>query len=107
MRDNSTTLLPPPPKRKQFFEKLVASNSKLAATNEELLAVVNFLTNNNKDLQLETNCLKKRGGSGEKDGKRDTTLLPHFKREGYHEPDACFEMANNKNKRPLGWESWL
>ena len=59
---------------KTVLEQLVASNAKLAATNEELVAVVKKLTNENKDLQRETNRLNKRGGNGATQGKRDPTF---------------------------------
>ena len=37
--------------KKTFLEQLVNNNAKLVATNEELVAVVEKLTNDNKDLQ--------------------------------------------------------
>ena len=89
---------------KTVLEQIVASSAKLATTNKELMAVVKKLTNDNKDLQRETNCLKKRGGSGATQGKRDPTLCPHCKKEVYHEPDACFDLANNKDKQRPGWK---
>ena len=92
---------------KTVLEQLVASNAKFAATNEELVAIVKKLTNKNKDLQRETNRLKKRGGSGETLGKRNPTVCPHFRKEGYHESRACFELAKNKYKRPPGLRIWL
>ena len=54
---------------KSVLEKLVAKNAKLAATNEDLVAIV-------KNVQLETYRLKKTGGSGETQGKRDPTVPP-------------------------------
>ena len=85
----------------------MANNAKFSATNKELVAVVKKLSNKNKDIQRETFRLKKKGGGGATQGKRDPTLLPHFKNEGYYEPDAFFELVKNKDKRPPGWKIWL
>ena len=82
----------------------MANNAKLAATNEELAAIVKKLSNKNKDFQRETYRVKEKGGSGAKQGKRDPTFFPHCKKEGYHEPNVCFEQAKNKDKRPPGWK---
>ena len=84
--------------------KIVDNNAKIAATNKELVAIVKNLSNKNKDLQRKTYRLKKKGGSEATQRKRDPTLCPHWKKEGYHEPDACFEIAKNKDKRPPGWK---
>ena len=73
----------------------MANNAKLAATNEELVAIVKKMSNKNKDFQQETYPLKKTGGRGATKGKRDPTLCSHCKKEGYHAPDACFELENN------------
>ena len=80
---------------KSVLEQQVANNAKLAATNENLVAIVKQLSNEIKNIKRETYCLKKTG------------VIPHCKKEGYNSPDACFELSNNKNKRPTGWKSWL
>ena len=87
---------------KTVLELLVASNAKLVATNEELVAVIKKSTNKNKDLQQETNRLKKRGSSGATQGKRKPTFCPHFNKEGYRDSGACFDLAKNKDNRPPG-----
>ena len=62
---------------KSVLEQLVANNTNLVVTNEELVAIVKRLSNKNKDLQRETYCPKKTGGSRATQGKRDLTLSPH------------------------------
>ena len=93
--------------KKSVLENLVANNSKLASTNKDLVAMVKKLSNKIKNTERETSCFKKTGSSGASQGKRDLTLFPHCKKEGYHAPDACFELAKNKDKPPTGWKSWL
>ena len=85
----------------------MANNAKLAATNEDLVAIVKKLSNEIKNIERETYRLKKTGNSGASQGKRDPTLCPHFKKEGYHKPDSWFELVNNKDKHPPGWKRWL
>ena len=80
----------------------MANNTKLAATNENLVAVVKKLTNDIKYIKRETYRLNKGG-----QGKQDPTLCPNFKKEGYHSPEACYELVKNKDKRPTGWKSLL
>ena len=63
--------------------------------------------NEHKDLQREINLLKKRGGSGASQGNKDPTMCPHYKKGGYHEPDASFDLEKKKDKRPPGWKSEL
>ena len=85
----------------------MANNAKLATSNEELVAVVKKLSNENKDLQRETLRLKKKGGGWETQEKSYPTLCSNCEKEGYHEPDACFELENNKDNLPPGWKIWL
>ena len=92
---------------KSVLDKLMANNAKIAAINKDLVAIVKQLSNDIKNLERETYCLKKTGGSGASQGKIYPTLFPHCKKEGYHAPDACFEIAKNKDKRPPGWKNWL
>ena len=62
---------------KTVLERLVASNAKLAATNEELTAVVKILINYNRDIQRESNRLKKRSDRRATQEKRDQKMCPH------------------------------
>ena len=87
--------------------KLVANNSKLTATNKNLVVIVKKLSNKMNNLERKTSRRKKTSGIGALQGKRDPTLCPHCKKEGYRAPDACFELAQNKEKRPPGWKIWL
>ena len=89
--------------KKSVLEQLVAKNAKLAATNEELVAILKKVSNNIKNIERETSRLKKTGGQG----KRDPTLCPHCKKEGYHAAESCFELVKNKYKHPPGWKSSL
>ena len=74
--------------KKSVLEQLVTNNAKLTATNEDLVAIVKKLSKEIKNLERETYRLKKTGNSGASQGKRDPTLCPHFKKEGYHKPDS-------------------
>ena len=58
---------------KSVLKQMVSNNSKLAATNEDLVAMVKKLSNKIKNLERETSCLKKTGGSGASQGKRYST----------------------------------
>ena len=88
---------------RSVLEKLVGNNTKLAANNESLVAMVKKLTGDIKNLERENSRLKKvRQVSG-----RGPTLCHNFKKEGYHQPDACYKLAKNKGKRPPGWRSSL
>ena len=75
---------------------LVADNTKLAATKKNLVAVFKKLTNDIKYIERETSCLKKGG-----QGKRDPTLCPHFKKRGYHAPEACYGLVKKNTSAPL------
>ena len=92
---------------KSVLNQLVSNNSKLAATNEDLVAMVKKWFNEIKNLEIENSCPKKTGGIGASQVRRDPTLCPHCKKEGYHAPDAYFELAKKKDKRPPGWKIWL
>ena len=88
---------------KSILEQLVLNNTKLAASNERLVALVKKLTGDIKNLELDNSQLKKGGQvSGQ-----NTTLFHHSKKEGYHHPDAYYELAKNKDKLPPGWRSSL
>ena len=90
-----------------MLEQLVVNESKLATNNEDLVAMVQKLSNKIKNIERETSYLKKMGASRASQGNRDPNLCPHCKKEGYRAPDACFELAQNKEKRPPGWKIWL
>ena len=77
--------------------------TKLAASNKSLVALVTKLTGDIKNLERDNLCLKK---GGQVSG-RSPTLYHHCKKEGYHQPDAYYELDKNKYKRPPGWRSSL
>ena len=52
----------------------MANNAKINATNEEMVVIVKNISNKNKDIQQETYCLKKTGGSRETQRERYPTL---------------------------------
>ena len=90
--------------KKLVLEQLVANNAKLAATNKDLVAIVKKLSNKIKDIKRETYHVKKTDGSRASQGKSYPTLCHNCKKEGYNAPDACFELAKNKDKLPIGWK---
>ena len=86
---------------KSVLEKLVANNTKLAANNQSLVAMVKKLTGDIKNLERDNSRLKK----GMQIRGRGPTLCHHCKKERYHQSDACYELATNKDKCPLVEES--
>ena len=73
----------------------------LATSNESLVALVKKLTGDIKNLERDNSRLKKGG----KVRGWVTTLCNYCKKEGYHQPEACYELAKNKDKRPLVGEA--
>ena len=87
---------------KLVLEQPVVNNTKLVANNENLVAMVKKLTSHIKNLERENSRLKKGGKII-----RVPTICHHCKKEGYHAPDACYELVNSKDKRLPGWRSSL
>ena len=80
------------------LDELVKTNAMLTATNVTLTATILKLTKVVNDL---TEVKKGRGGSGSGGGGRgDAKHCPNCKRDTWHKPDDCFELAKNKDKRP-------
>ena len=88
--------------KKSVLEQLLVNNTKLAATNESLVVMVKKVTGDIKNLERDNTRLKKGGQSSQ-----GPTLCHHCKREEYHAPDACDNLAENKDKIPPGWRSLL
>ena len=88
--------------KKSVLEQLVVNNIKLAANNESLVETVKKLTGDIKNIERD-NARLKNGGQNS----RGPTLCHHCKKEVYHAPDACYELAKNKDKPPPGWRSLL
>ena len=75
----------------------------LATRNESLVTLVKKLTGDIKNLERDNSRLKKGGQISV----RSTTLCHHCKKEGYHQPEACYELAEIKDKPPPGWRNSL
>ena len=81
---------------KPVIQQLVLNNTTPLTSNESLVAQVKKLTGEIKNLERENSHLKKGGQvSGQ-----STTLLHHCKKEGYHQPEACYKISKNKDKPP-------
>ena len=89
--------------KKGVLQQLVLNNTPLTTSNESLVALVNKLNGNIKNLERENSRLKK----GRKLSSRNTTLCTNFKKEVFHQPEACYELLKNKDKRLPGWRSAL
>ena len=83
---------------KSVLQQLVLNNTKTATSNERLVALVKKLTGEIKNLERDKLRLKK---GGQVSG-HSTILCHHCKKEGYHQPDACYKLAKNKDTRPPG-----
>ena len=87
---------------KLVLEQLVANNTKLSSNNSRLVAMVKKLTGDIKNVERDNSRLKKSGQSS-----RVPTACYRCKKDGYHAPNACCELAKNKGKLPPGWISLL
>ena len=85
---------------KSVLEQLVENNTKLAANNKSLVAMVKKLTGDIKNLERDNDRLNKVGQSI-----RGLTLFYHCNREGYHAPDACYELEKQITRAPLVGEA--
>ena len=72
------------------------NNTTLSTSNESLVALVKKLSGDIKNLEQEISRLKK----GRQVSSRNTTLCTNCKKEGFHHPEAFYELLNNKYKRP-------
>ena len=57
-----------------------------------------------KNLEQEISRIKK---PGQASASNPPTLCINCKKKGYHQPQDCYELAKNKDKRPPGWRSAL
>ena len=76
------------------------NNTTLAARNESLVALVRKHQNEIKNLERELARYKK---PGQVIARNPPTLCANCKKEGYHQPQDCYELVKNKDKRPPGW----
>ena len=88
---------------KVVLHQLVLNNTTQSTSNKSLVALVKNLSNDIKNLEREISRMKKGGQVSA----RNTTLCAHCKKEGFHQPQDCFELIKNKDKRPPGWRSAL
>ena len=88
---------------KELLNQLVLNNTTLTNSNESLVDLVKKQANDLKNLERELARLKKPQASA----RNPPTLCANCKKEGYHQPQDCYELAKNKDKRPPGWRSTL
>ena len=90
---------------KDSIDSLVKSNALLTKTNAELSALVKSQA---ADIKSggggRRNRDKKAGGDKPR---RESKYCPNCKRDTWHDPDECFELTKNKDKRPANWKSAL
>ena len=90
--------------------ELVKTNATLTTTNATLTATILKPTKVVNDL---TEVKKGRGGGGGGGGgsggggRGDAKHCPKCKRNTWHKPDDCFELAQNKEKCTSYWKSCL
>ena len=80
------------------LQQLVLNNTTLVTSNDNLVALDKKLTRDIKTPNRDNSRLKK----GEQVSGRSTTLCHHCKKDGYHQPEACYKLAKKKNKHPPG-----
>ena len=81
-------------------------------SNASINNTIATLTDTNSRLSKKVEMLtaelaKKGGGGGEVTGRGPGKYFPNYKRENWHKPDDCFDLDNNKDKRPRWWKSYL
>ena len=86
------------------MKQLVLNNTTITTSNESLVALVKKQNNDIKNLEWEISHIK---SGGQASARNPPTLCANCKKEGYHHPQDCYELAKNKDKRPPGWISGL
>ena len=89
--------------KKGVLQQLVLNNTTLSTSNESLVALVKNLSIDITNLGREISRMK----NGGQVSTRNTTLCANYKKEGFHQPQDCFELIKNKDKRAPGWRSAL
>ena len=89
---------------KDVLKQLVLNNTTLVTSNKSFVALVKKQNNEIRNLERELYCIKKGGKSS---ARNPPTLCANCKKEGYHQPQDCYELAKNKEKSPPGWISAL
>ena len=90
---------------KGVLEEMLKFNASLTIT-------ISALTNTNARLSKKVENLiaalaKKGGGGGEVPGREPGKYCPNSKRGTWYKPDECFELEQNRDKRPCWWKSCL
>ena len=80
------------------------NNTTLATSNKSLVDLVKKQQNEIKNLERE---LSRYNNPTQASARNPPTLCANCKKEGYHQPQDCYELAKNKDKRPPGWRSGL
>ena len=89
---------------KDVLKQLVLNNTTLTTSNKSLVALVKKQNNKIKNLDWELSPMNK---GGQASARNPPTLCANCKKEGHHQPQYCYELAKNKDKRPPGWRSAL
>ena len=89
---------------KDSIDSLVKSNALLTKTNAELSALVKSQAADIKSGGGGRRNRDKKGADGDKP-RRVSKYCPHCKRDTWHDPDECFELSKNKDKRSSNWKS--
>ena len=76
----------------------------LATSNGILVSLVKKQNNEINNLERELSRIKK---GGQASARNPPILCDNCKREGYHQPQDCYELAKNKDERPPGRRSAL
>ena len=84
---------------KGVLQQLVLNNTTLSISNESLVALVKKQSNDIKNLKREISRLKKGGQLSAS----NITLCVNCKKVGFRQPQDCYELIKNKDKRPPGW----
>ena len=86
---------------KGVLQKMVLNNTTITTSDKSLVALVKKLSNDIKNLEREVSRMKKGGQVSAS----NTTLCANCKKEGFRQPQDCFELIKNKDKRPLVGEA--
>ena len=89
---------------KDVLKQLVFNNTTLATSNESLIDLVKKQNNEIKNLEREISRIKK---GGQASARNPPTLCANCRKEGSHQPQDCYELVKNKDKRPPGWRTAL
>ena len=82
---------------KDVLQQLVLNNTTMATSNKSLVALIKNQQNEIKNLERELSRYKK---PSQASARNPPTLCANCKKEGYHQPQDCYELAKNKDKRP-------